>query len=270
MKKKIVESSIGLKTSEGMARAIDAALKSTPKGAVYNFRRKSVVPETQIAQAERTDISKVTTGFMDRDCEIVDPAGIELEQYRLNPVVLYSHDQSKPVGKCLWIKPDGNGLLAKTYYTPRPSKFVGDWEPDFVWEMVQADVLRGKSIGFLPLEIREPTPEEIATHPTVQRVISRSLLIEYSVVSVPSNPLALVDAVNKGLSLSKAIEHGVSLDNWPLKKIGNIKDIKKTKPVEKKTVNVNRLVAEELKRLNLSPEKIQEQAIKNILARWEA
>src|SRR6266545_5196287 len=131
---------------------------------------------------------------MDRDRDIVVPEGIELDDFRRNPIVLYGHNRDAPVGKCLWVKPDARGLVAKTLYTARPKNYVGEWLPDFVYSMVAADVLRGKSITFIPTEVRDPEAAELAEFPDTQCVITRAMLIEYSVVSVPCNPLALVEA----------------------------------------------------------------------------
>lgn len=259
MKKKTVESSLGIRTTEETARHIDDVLKTLPKEKRYEYRRKGNVPANpEIAPAERTDVSRVTTKAMDRDFEIVSPDGIDLEQYRLNPVVLWGHDQDRPIGKALWIKPDGEGVLAKSQYTTRPDKYLGEWLPDFVFSMIQADVLRGKSIGFLPLEIRDPTPEELALYPSLQMVISRSLLLEYSVVSVPSNPAALVETVSKGLHL----------DHWHFKVLGKLQPKKTVKPV-KKVVNHGKDMAEALDRMKLDPDHIAELAVKRLVEKWE-
>ncbi|OWK46612.1 hypothetical protein FRUB_00311 [Fimbriiglobus ruber] len=107
----------------------------------------------------------------------------------------------RPCGLCKWTRPDASGLFAKTFFPPRPNEYQGEWLPDFVFGLVAASVLKGFSIGFLPVEIRDPTPEEVTKFPDLQRVITKSLLLEYSVVAVPANPLALVDVVGKGQSL---------------------------------------------------------------------
>jgi hypothetical protein len=187
------------------------------------------------------------------------PDGIALESYRLNPIVLFGHNQEKPIGKALWIKPQDGGLLAKTEYPERPSKFEGEWLPDLVFSMVVENVLRGKSIGFLPLEIREPTEEEKEANPGLQQVIARSLLLEYSVVSVPSNPLALVEAIGKGKTLP----------NWQLEFPG--RNVKRKKPVATKKPRTHHAekMAEALDKINLDPARITELAVKRLAARWE-
>ncbi|AWM39789.1 hypothetical protein C1280_24140 [Gemmata obscuriglobus] len=248
-----------VRVTEDTARYIDSLVKELPKTDAYNFRRKAVTSEvTDVQATERVDTSRVTTRLMDRDCEIVLPEGIELDSYRQNPIVLWGHDQDRPCGKCLWIKPDADGLIAKTYYTPRPEAYQGEWLPDFVFSMVQAEVLKGKSIGFIPLEMREPEPAEVEANPAVQCVITRSLLLEYSVVSIPSNPAALVETVNKGFSL----------DNWGITIVGKTKKPTPKKPVQKKA-NVYGPMADAVKALKMDPNKIAEEAVAALLKRWE-
>lgn len=245
MRRKTVESALGVRTTEATARKLDALLKSLPPS--HSFRRKSAVAPADVVVDQRTDVSAITTRVMDRDREIILPGGIELEDYRQNPIVLFGHDQNRPVGKCLWIKATADGLTAKTRYADRPTKYAGEWLPDFVFEMVRADVLRGKSIGFLPLEMREPTADELKSYPDCVNVISRCLLLEYSVVSVPSNPAALVEAVGKG----------VGWGHWGLKVVGRVrKPEPKPKPIDYRELipDVN---------------TVADNAYRNMLTAWE-
>ena len=249
--KKTVECCLGCQTTEATARRLEALLPTLPAEA-RTLRRKSVIsPDTQVEADSRTETSYVSTVAMDRAREIVVPEGVDLTDYRLNPVVLFEHDPTKLVGKCQWIKADEKGLIAKSQYIKRPNDYEGEWLPDFVWAMIVADVLRGKSIGFLPTEIRDPEPEEIEANPVLERVITKSLLLEFSAVSIPSNPIALIEQVNRGLDLSiwkfKAIPQ-------PTKKAAPQPKPKK-RPVEQPK--------------QLSAEQIAELAVKHILDRWQ-
>lgn len=255
--KKTVEcASVPVRVTEDTARYLDDITKDLPKTDQYKFRRKDGVATTnEVSDSERTDVSFVTTAAMDRDCEIVQPDGIDLTQYRLNPIVLWGHDQDRPVGKALWIDVFPEGVKAKTYYLPRSSKYVGEWLPDFVFDMVKGGVLKGKSIGFLPLEIVDPTPEQVAVNPALQMVITRSLLLEYSVVSVPSNPLAVVEAVSKG----------VGLDHWNWKVIGTTKKPVAGKAKPKLYGPMSSLVDA----VKLDANAIEKMAIEHLLRRWD-
>jgi hypothetical protein len=95
------------------------------------------------------------------------------------------------------------GIKAKTLYPGRPASWPAEqpWLPDQVFALVQARLLPGKSIGFLPLAVHAPDEEERQRRgwpEEVRLVIERWLLLEYACVSLPANQDALVDAVSKG------------------------------------------------------------------------
>lgn len=200
MKRKLVTGPLGLKLTDDQAKSLDALLKTLPKEC-QTIKRKGVVASTELVKGERSDISWITTDSVDRDNEVVVPEGIDLEHYKKNPIVLWGHDDTKPIGKAIWIKHEGQGLKAKTQYATRPNNHTGDWIPDTVFALVQQGILKGRSIGFLPLEYAPPTEEHIKARPewkNARAIIPRSLMYEYSVVSVPANQDALVEAVSKG------------------------------------------------------------------------
>ena len=77
-----------------------------------------------------------------------------------------------------------HGVKAKTQYPARPDGWtLSDWPPDLAFELVKAGLLRGKSIGFIPLKMRPPTAEEIGKNSddaTVRYIIENWLLAEYA------------------------------------------------------------------------------------------
>lgn len=170
----------------------------------------------EFVPGERADISTITDSSVDHDGEIVIASGIDLTLYRKNPVTLYQHRRDMmPVGKAQWIKLQGKSIKAKTVYASRPNGWEGNWNPDGVWSLVQEGVLSGKSIGFIPLEGRLPNDEELAAGAT--KVFTKSVLVEYSVVSIPSNKQALVEAVSKGLvTKSMAGDLGFEIPDVPV------------------------------------------------------
>src|SRR5262249_11314037 len=103
------------------------------------------------------------------------------------------------------------GIKAKTVYPDRPASWPPGqpWLPDQVFALVQAGLLPGKSIGFLPLQVHAPDAEERLRRgwPDGTRlVVDRWLLLEYACVSLPANQDALVDAVSRGaLDLDPAL-----------------------------------------------------------------
>lgn len=249
LKTKFVDcASIGRKTTEPLARKLDELLPKVPEALRTPRFKSSLGQNPELDIEERSCVGWVSTGKMDKDLEIVEPQGVMLDDYRLNPVVLFGHDQLRPAGYAKWIKPNNEGIIAKPWFPKRELDYVGEWIPDFVFAMIKAEVLRGFSIGFVPLEIRDPLPEEVELYPNIQSVITKSILFEFSVVSCPANPYALVSAVGKGLSLK----------GWNWEKIGQIK--KKPEP----KLNCNKKYTWEF-----DPERIAQKAVENILRKWE-
>ena len=154
----------------------------------------------EVEESERAVIGIINTSAKDRDREIVDPDGAVLTDYQHNRVVLYAHDyHSLPIGRNMWIKnKPGVGLIAKTEFASRPDDLPKEqpWLPDQVYHLMKSGYLNGFSIGFIPMEERDLTP--IETKGGVERAWSKWLMLEYSIVAVPSNPEAVAMEVKSG------------------------------------------------------------------------
>ncbi|HZL36673.1 MAG TPA: hypothetical protein VFC78_15240 [Tepidisphaeraceae bacterium] len=194
----------GLRIPEALARKIDALSAGLP--ADFTYRRVARKSDSLSLDAgERTDVSVITTDAVDRDGECIIPAGGDWSTY--NRVVTFAHRYDQlPVGSNWWIRPKGTALIAKTHYPPKPTDW-GDaaWFPSAILHLMQQPVptCTGKSIGFLPLNVRTATSDEIARRPELRgiRIIDQWVGIEYAVVPVPCNPQAQMQAVAKGLEM---------------------------------------------------------------------
>ena len=185
---------------EALARKIDELSRGLPRDFTYRrLARKS--DEFTLDAGERTDVSFITTDAVDRDGEVVIPAGGDWSSY--NRVVTFSHRYDQfPVGSNWWIRAKGNGLIAKTHYPQKPSDW-GDtpWLPSrdsALDAATRADVHRE--------EHRLPAPELRGV-----RIIDRWLGVEYAVAPVPCNPEAEMHAVAKGLESGVIDERVVRL-----------------------------------------------------------
>jgi len=193
------EGPFGVPMKDAVAKAVDDLLKAHP-GHGDALVKLAGSADVEVGE-ERTEVSTITTESVDRDREVVVAKGIDLRPYKSNPVVLLNHSwHSLPVGKALWVKSDGAALKARTQYAKRPADHVGEWAPDAVYGLVRQGMLPGKSIGFIPLESKAPEPKDVRARPELadaRRIITKSVLLEYSVVAIPSNADALVEAVSK-------------------------------------------------------------------------
>lgn len=240
----MTEGPFGFPMAPDIAREIERVQKSLPDGDEFEFRRafvESKVAET-IDGSERADISIISTQAIDRDREVVICRGMDLSQFRKNPVVVWAHRyDSYPVGKAQWVKYDRetDSLKAKTIYAPRPPGHEGEWYGDTVYHLVKEGFLKGKSIGFLPLEVGPPTPDEIKKSPAwanVYYVIRKALLLEYSIVPVPSNQEALVQAVGKSVRRESLVSLGFDIPDITEEPIDDDAGNASEKPASKELV----------------------------------
>ena len=125
------------------------------------------------------------------------------------------------------------GIKAKTKYPERRGSWPKDeegkdrpWPPDTTFALVQAGLLNGKSIGFLPLKVHTPDEKEYQkngwAHDSVKRVIDEWLLIEYACCFLPVNRTRPADHVLDTSSRLKArpypgsLRHAlVRVTTWP-------------------------------------------------------
>jgi hypothetical protein len=195
--------------TDRQALALEAVLKALPADAAFRYRKAVVAKApTELMAGERTDVSWISEESPDRDREVVVAGGMDDRHFRLNPIVTLNHAyEVPPVGRSLWRKRvrDGrlNGIKAKTLYPARPADWPDgrDWPPDVAFTLVKADLLRGKSIGFLPTKVHVPSGAELAERgwEQVDLVIDEWVLLEYACVFLPAQQNAVLDTVSKAL-----------------------------------------------------------------------
>lgn len=132
-------------------------------------------------------------GQVDRDGDIIDPAGMDAENFLRNPVLLFCHDYfDAPIGKILKIWQD----QGKTYFTPQFAIDISEKAAQ-VYQLYLGGYLNTFSIGFIPKAWEMITMDD----GTRVRKCTSYELLEISAVPVPSNPGALVAAKTKGLKV---------------------------------------------------------------------
>ncbi len=219
-----VEGPLGFPMSDRSALALDAVLKALPHTPEHAYRHLVVTKApTEINPGERSDVSWISSESPDRAGEVVIAKGMDDSQFQGNPIVTLGHAYSlPPVGRSLWRKRvrDGQrvGIKAKTVYPPRPTTWPESdaWPPDQVFALIQAGLLQGKSIGFLPTTVHIPDDKEVQKNGWgngVGLVIDEWLLLEYACVFLPANQDALVESVAKGgLALAPDVLRALGID----------------------------------------------------------
>ena len=217
----LIEGPLGFPVTDEQAKALDAILKVNSKDAAFGYKKLVVAKaQSEVLPGERSDVSWISTEEPDRTHEVVLSSGLNDTQFKLNPIVTMNHCYHvPPVGKSLWRKKakDGEvrGIKAKTQYPGKPANWPedSDWAPDIAFALVQADMLRGKSIGFLPIKGYAPDAKTIEKNgwPQVDWVIEEWMLLEYACTFLPTQQQAVVEAVSKSFgqiptTLAKAFD----------------------------------------------------------------
>lgn len=134
-----------------------------------------------------------STDGLDRHGTKVMPMGINTDRYNGNPIILFGHDGYGG----FFSTPDPKNIIGKSVALRKSDKKLevdvqfleAEVNPnaDMIYRMVKAGALNAVSIGFIPREVRTELDESEHEVP----VITKSELLEISVVPIPSNPEAL-------------------------------------------------------------------------------
>lgn len=129
----------------------------------------------------------------DRVGDVIEQSGWKLTQFRKNPVALFGHSHSFPIGTWKSVRVEGKRLLGKLQLADAGTSD----RIDEVRSLLEQRILKAVSVGFRILDY-DPLDEK---DPWGAWRIKKAELLETSVVSVPANPDAV--AVAKSLGISK-------------------------------------------------------------------
>jgi len=138
-----------------------------------------------------------STADMDRDGEVIDVEGWDLKNFKKNPVIMYAHDyHSLPIGKATKIGVRDGKLVNNVEFPPE-----GTYEfADIVERLVNTGYLKAESVGFVPKKWEDGDGEK-----SPRRTYTKQELLEISIVPIPSNPRAIMDAVEAGVITTKQL-----------------------------------------------------------------
>lgn len=147
-----------------------------------------------IAYAKSVDAGKrsveatFSSEAVDRQGDIIDQASWKLDAYRRNPVVLFAHDHTAPIGRTEDLQISGGKLEGTIVFASTP-------RGDEVLQLFKEKALRAFSVGF---RVGRITEEQTAAGVTVSRLLDCELW-EISAVAVPANPDAVAKCKSLGL-----------------------------------------------------------------------
>lgn len=137
--------------------------------------RKEFLADIKEAGEAGTFEVVASTESVDRQGEIVMQDGIDINNYMLNPVILFGHDYwSLPIGKAIEIVRQAGKTVVRGVFASAEANPLAQQ----VRKLYEEGILKAVSIGFIPLEYNG-------------NQITKSELLELSFVPVPANPEAL-------------------------------------------------------------------------------
>lgn len=158
-------------------------------GRLFTFRK----PESVRRSSDDTEtVSAINTDSVDRHGTIISPEGMEVDSYVDKSdgtgVFLINHNHDTPGGRSTVSLEKGKWLSRVKDDQWSGNPVAQEWKK----MVVEEKTVRMTSVGILPLEVKEEEIEQKDADPIRVPVISRSELLEWSFVSVGSNPDALV------------------------------------------------------------------------------
>ena len=160
--------------------------------------RKIVPAEFQKTTAPRTLRVTISSGAVDRDHDVIDPKGWRLENYKLNPVVLWGHDKTIPaIARTLNIRVIGEDVIAECEFPPEGLHDLAD----LIYGLASAGFLHSASVGFLPITYLFNAQRDGYD-------IEEAELLEWSFCNIPSNYEATIQRCLNGTCDRAA------LDSW--------------------------------------------------------
>ena len=176
---------------------------------------------------KRQIVVTAASGKSDRSGDIVKVDGIDLENFKKNPIILWAHDHyGLPVAKAVdMVVEKGKLVMTLEFATAEMYAFA-----DTVYKLVKGGFLKGVSIGarVLDAEWIVDDNEEI-----IGRKFNKLELLELSIVPIPADSKALITAVKSGAISCEDMEECLAKSfDAPL-------DFPTQNPVESTTVEEN-------------------------------
>jgi HK97 family phage prohead protease len=190
-----------------------------------------------------------STDKKDRHGEIVHQS-FDLKAYKKNPVILDSHNYSSIeaiIGKAKRLK-SGDVLEGDIEFAlDNPRGMLAA-------KLAVGGYLNTCSIGFIPQEFSEDFME-----------ILKSELLEVSMVSVPANPEALIEKMQKSIEEAEPAEIMKAAEETIEEKEENIEEKEEIEPevIGKEEIPAEKIV-EEIKKIEIEKGEIRKNVLKNI------
>jgi HK97 family phage prohead protease len=168
-------------------------------GASLALRKQLISPAEALVGDLRALRFTISTGTVDREQDRIALAGWDLANFRRNPVVLWGHDADRlPIGRAFDLKIEDAALKASIEFIPSETPEGGQFA-ESVYRLARQGFIAATSVGFRPLKweyTRDQSRGADDWFPGID--FDEQELVELSVVTVPANPEALIEAPKPG------------------------------------------------------------------------
>jgi HK97 family phage prohead protease len=187
-----------------------------------------IATEKSFNDKDMTITHYISTVTPDRFGDIVNPFGMDADNFRKNPIVLFGHSHNTRgniIGKNIALFPDDFGVKAIT-------KFADTSAGKDLYILNKEGFLNAWSIGFIPKKTKTQSTT-INNQPGTYNIIDEWELLEYSSVAIPANPDALNLMVKEIKSPEVLQELSWGIINNEIEKINNRINLLEDKTAEK-------------------------------------
>jgi HK97 family phage prohead protease len=154
---------------------------------------KQVVKKTHVSPGHGLEFI-LSDATPDRMGDVIEAEGWDLTNFKKNPVALFNHNPNFPIGKWINLRTADGSLRGHLQLAPKGTSP----RIDEIRALVDADILRAVSVGFLPIKSEPLTKGGNGVR------FKQAQLVETSLVAIPANPNALAVARSLNISASTA------------------------------------------------------------------
>lgn len=161
--------------------------------------KQVISPVDQVGGDMRALRFTISTGAVDREQDRIMVAGWDLANFRRNPVVLWGHDATRlPIGRAFDLRIEDAALKASVEFIPEDTPEGGQFA-ESVYRLARQGFIAATSVGFRPIKWEYTTDKTRGSEDWFPGIdFEEQELVEFSVVTVPANPEALMDAPGPG------------------------------------------------------------------------